>query len=325
MEQRVFDMIDVSIIIVNYHSAKLAIDCIHSIFEKTSGLSFEIIVVDNASMDGSVEVLREEFGDRIIVIESEQNLGFGKANNLGSKYARGKYLFLLNPDTILLNNASWILFNALNRNQSFGIVGGNLYNFDMTPAPSFCLVFDDLISEKRYSSWRYLLQGKINQKLNIDHKRCNNFNETDNPLQVAYVFGADMMMSKALFDKLGGFDPDFFMYAEEEELSWRVTQLGLQIMSIPDVKIVHLDGATVKESHSFSERQFRMRMRGTMTYFKKRFGMDGLSLFYKYRIRRYSRLIWLARLQRKLHPGFLPLIMKKCLSEEYAEFVDVAN
>ena len=102
-------MMDISVIIVNYHSAKMVMDCINSIYSQTRGASFEIIVVDNASGDGSVELLRETFGERITVIASPENLGFGRANNLGAAQAKGKYLFLLNPDTLLVNDALGIL------------------------------------------------------------------------------------------------------------------------------------------------------------------------------------------------------------------------
>lgn len=106
---------DVSIIIVNYHSADLVVDCINSVFEKVNNLKYEIIVVDNASEDGSVEKLEQIFGKQIIVISSEKNLGFGKANNLGVTKARGKYLFLLNPDTILVNDAIQYLYDYIDR------------------------------------------------------------------------------------------------------------------------------------------------------------------------------------------------------------------
>ena len=94
----------VSIIIVNYNTKQLTLNCLKSIYEYTKDIDFEIIVVDNASSDGSVEAIRESF-PIVNVIGSNENLGFGRANNLGAKYAQGKYLFLLNSDTLLIENS----------------------------------------------------------------------------------------------------------------------------------------------------------------------------------------------------------------------------
>lgn len=113
-------IMDVSIIIVNYNTKRLTCQCIDSIIEKTEGVSFEIIVVDNNSTDGSQELLSHD--NRIVFIEAGENLGFGKANNLGFKKSTGKYLFFLNSDTILLNNALLYFFDFY---ESFkGRIGG---------------------------------------------------------------------------------------------------------------------------------------------------------------------------------------------------------
>lgn len=318
---------DVSVIIVNYHSVQMAIDCIRSIFQKTSNITYEIIVVDNASGDNSIEVLEQTFDSQITVIASEQNLGFGKANNLGAKIAQGKYLFLLNPDTILVNNAIDILFQYLEDHSEVGVAGGNLFAPDMSPAPSYCLKFDDIETERKSASWKEILAGKFKQKaLNRSKKEQklfeNEFNYDDVTKRVAYIFGADMMLKKELFHGVGGFDPDFFMYAEEEELSWRITNNGYNIVSVPQAKIIHLEGATVKKQNEFSERQFKMRMNGALTYFYKRFGIDGAEQFYSIRTLRYQRLVRLAKLQGKLTDNFPPLIQKRCLKEVYYEFME---
>lgn len=315
---------DVSIIIVNYHSAGMVIDCIHSIREKTENLTYEIIVVDNASGDGSLDALSQAFGDEITLIAAPENLGFGKANNLGAAQAAGKYLFLLNPDTILINNAVKVLFDYQEANPGVGVAGGNLYAPDMSPAPSFCRRFDDLDGEQKRASWRHLISNKVHDKLSSRSGKAqpiSEFNHTDSPQKVAYIFGADMMLPKVIFDKVGGFDPDFFMYGEEEELTWRISQLGLDVMCVPQAKIIHLEGATVKKQNEFSPRQFKMRMNGTLTYYKKRFGDAGAAEFYRLRSLRYERLMKIAKIQRKLTPDFSPAIQKKCLDEVYREFL----
>ena len=312
---------DVSIIIVNYHSAGMVIDCINSIRAKTEKNTYEIIVVDNASGDGSVELLRETFPE-VTVIASDINLGFGKANNLGAEQAKGKYLFLLNPDTLLVNDAIGMLHEYLEENPNVGVAGGNLYSPDMMPTPSFCRHFDDLEREKRNASWGILLGGKVRDKLCLgaSGKPMKEFNYTQTPEKVAYIFGADMMLPRALFERVKGFDPDFFMYAEEEELTWRITRLGYDVVCVPQAKIIHLEGATVKQQHEFSSRQFKMRMNGTLTYYKKRFGQAGAAEFYRLRGLRYDRLIKIAKLQRKFRPDMVAAVQRACLDEVYRDF-----
>ena len=312
---------DLSIIIVNYHSAGMVIDCINSIREKTENNTYEIIVVDNASGDGSVELLRQTFPE-ITVIASDVNLGFGKANNLGAKQAKGKYLFLLNPDTILVNDAIGILYRYLEANPSTGVAGGNLYTPEMMPAPSFCRHFDDLMREKRSASWSYLIGSKVRDKLRLgaDGKFMEEFNYSEAPEKVAYIFGADMMLPRALFEEVKGFDPDFFMYAEEEELTWRITQRGFDVVCVPQAKIIHLEGATVKQQNEFSPRQFKMRMNGTLTYYKKRFGQSGAADFYRLRGLRYDRLMKIAKLQGKFRPDMVAAVQRACLDEVYRDF-----
>lgn len=320
-------MMEVSIIIVNYHSVELVISCIDSIYQKTKDIIYEIIVVDNASKDGSIERLQDIYGKKIKIIEAEENLGFGKANNLGVKFAEGEFIFLLNPDTILINNAIKILRDSLLENKQFGSVGGNLYTKDITPCPSYCLSFDDINSEKKYSSWVYIVSSKIKQKLGMNKERVfgDCFNYSNNPISVAYVFGADMMMKKEIFEMLGGFDPKFFMYAEEQELSWRILKLGKGNFNIPSAKIIHLEGATIKKDNAFNEKQFKMRMIGTMTLFEKNFGIDGVKEFFRFRSRRYKRLIFLARIQKKTLEDIPANIQLKCLEECYNYFNNNIN
>lgn len=318
---------DVSVIIVNYHSASQVIECIHSIFEKTKGITFEIIVVDNASGEEDISKISNTFGKKIKMIVSNENLGFGKANNLGAMNASGKYLFLLNPDTVLVNNAIYILWDYMENNPSCGVSGGNLYAPEMTPAPSYCLRFDDLETERKSAAWKKIIGDKLQQKfrskfLSGEIMFKNEFNHSNEVQKVAYIFGADMMLPKSLFDSVSGFDPDFFMYAEEEEISWRITQKGYSIMNVPDAKIIHLEGVTVKPQNTFSERQFQMRLNGAMVYFKKRFGMEGVHKFYQLRLKRYDRLAQIARWQGKLTPVSLPLIQKRCLTEVYEQFIE---
>ena len=296
---------DVSIIIVNYRSADLIIDCVRAVKEKTEGVSYEIIVVDNASGDDSVKMLQKVLGEEIRLVCAGENLGFGKANNLGAKYAQGTYLFFLNPDTILINNAVAVLVKYLRENPKTGIAGGNLYSIDGRESSSYCLEFDDMKTVRRASGWGNIIWEQTaawvrrhvkneEQLRTLAYKET--FNSSGKPLEVAYIFGTDMMLSRNLFQEVKGFDPDFFMYAEEEELSWRISQKGWKIVSVPEAKIIHLDGGTFKHSESLNSQQYEMRLTGIMVYYTKRYGHTGASQFYHYKMLRLKRQNKLAKL-----------------------------
>ena len=292
---------DVSIIIVNYNSIDVITDAINSIIEKTKDLSYEIIVVDNASPDNSADIIEKDYEDRVKLIRSDENLGFGKANNLGASYACGKYLFLLNPDTVLINNAVKELYDFMETHPKAGVAGGNLFDADqVSAAPSFCRAFDSVELERMNSSWCKIISDKVKQKLNITGRPFKNeFNYGKNCIEVAYVFGADMMISRDLFHEAGGFDKDFFMYAEEAELQWRINKAGYQIYNVPSARIVHLEGMSSKQQNEFSGQQFCWRMASRLLFFEKCYGHQAAGQFYRFRSRRYKRLMTLDRLKNK--------------------------
>ena len=253
---------DVSVIIVNYKTSRLLVDAIDSVFDKTEGISIEVIVVDNHSQDDSERVIHERYGNRITYLPLAENVGFGRANNEGAKIARGRYLFLLNPDTWLLNNAVKILSDFLDTHDSVAIVGGNLYSPYLNPNASFSrkLLFPSWFMEISYlSAWILprLVYGK-----NFE------FNHSGRPLEVGFIIGADMMIRADVFHRLGGFDPSFFMYSEETDLSYRVAQAGFKSISVPEARIVHMEG----ESHEYKEMQMQMRYNSRKIYYTKHHG-----------------------------------------------------
>lgn len=228
-------MVDVSVIIVNYNSIKLIIDSIESIVKQTNLVTYEIIVVDNNSEKGLIQILEPKFGNLVSCIQLEENVGFGRANNEGAKIAKGRNLLFLNPDTILTNDAISIMSNYLDCNKDIGACGGNLYNSEDMPTRSFRRCLPSLSwlmgSLCLFSFYETILYGK---------NKC--FNTTDKILDVSYVVGADLMMPATLFKELTGFDSRFFMYYEEVELCARVTDRGYRIVNIPSAKIKHLEG-----------------------------------------------------------------------------------
>lgn len=195
---------------------------------------------------------------RIKYIQSKTNLGFGKANNLGAQYASGKYLFLLNPDTILINNAIAILYNYNENNSTVGICGGNLYTKDLRPCHSYRVVAPGILDEIND-----LFKGLPLKLFSEDH-----FNSSNKSKQVAYITGADLLISKKLFTKINSFDNDFFMYFEETHLCYKVSKLGMKIINILQARIIHLEGQSF--SH-FKEKREILYLKSRNLYLKKRY------------------------------------------------------
>jgi len=247
---------DVSIIIINYNTKDLIKQCIDSVLEKTQDIEFEIIVVDNASSDGSQQFIKNVYPN-IIFIESPDNLGFGRANNLGFEYAKGRNLFLLNSDTILLNNAVKILSDYLDSNIEAGVCGGNLYDEKGSPVFSFSRSLSPVLSELNFFFKGILF--KIMYRENIE------FNHTSKPLKVGYITGADMMLRSSVFGSAGQFDRDFFMYSEDIELTYRIKKSGFSVYSVPDAHIIHLIGRSSQDDYN----KLKIMINSTNLYLKK--------------------------------------------------------
>ena len=222
--------IDVSIIIVNYNTCKITDACISSILEKTRGIDYEIILVDNASTDGSKAFFEED--RRVIYIYSETNGGFGAGNNIGMKCARGKYFFLLNSDTILINNAVKEFYDYAEEQGKLAVYGCWLVdglgrrNCSCFPFPAFTIKdFFKRLIKRRKTVTRHDLSCKVDA-----------------------VAGADMFFHRETVEKVGLFDEKIFLYGEEGELQYRMKNEGIGREVIPTPQICHLEGKSMQES-----------------------------------------------------------------------------
>jgi GT2 family glycosyltransferase len=243
---------DVSIIFVNYNTATLLMNAIDSVLNKTEDVEYEIIVVDNASTDDPYQLLTDKFRNRIKYIPLPENIGFGGANNVGINMAQGRNVFLLNPDTLLQNNAIEVLSNYLDAHINVGVAGANLYNEDSSPQPSFALYYPSIGYEM--SNLFHML---------FLYKR-ETFNDTDLPKTTKRVVGAALMVKKSVVAEVGAFDSRFFMYAEEDEWCYRIRKAGYKIVNVPQAKITHLDG----KSFQFSEQRQKRKLEGLRTLYK---------------------------------------------------------
>lgn len=221
----------VSIIIVNYKTPELTQACIDSIYTHTKGVDFEVIVVDNCSEDESVNRLCKD--DRIQLIVSPKNGGFGYGNNLGMKAARGKYFFLLNSDTLLINNAIKEFYEYAESHDPKTLYGCYLIGDDGTYRGSF----------------HYFPALTISSFLRrLFHKQNYTPDYTDR--EVECICGADMFIPRTAIEECGGFDENIFLYGEEGELQLRMAKVGYKRMLLSSPKIIHLEGKSLEQSET---------------------------------------------------------------------------
>ena len=254
---------DVSIIIVNYNTASLTKQSIQSVISHTIGIKYEIIVVDNASDDRSIEAIIYQF-ENVKLILNQNNEGFGRANNKGIKIAKGEFIFLLNSDAFLISNAIQYFLDFMRAvsNQQYAVCGGELVTGDSRKTVSFgnfpslislLSMFGPYIFFKKEYKRKYLL-GVVNYN--------NEIKEVD------FISGAAMFIRKSVIDAVGVFDNDFFLYFEETELSFRIKKAGFKSVILPEVKIIHLEGGS-QVSDKFNYFRYENFAAGRQLFYKK--------------------------------------------------------
>lgn len=241
---------NLSIILVSYNTVAYITRALASVYQETLETSFEVIVVDNASTDDSVAVLRQQF-PQIKLIESKQNLGFAGGVRLGVTQASGHYLLLLNPDTVILDNAIDKLVKFAQQYPNNGIWGGVTLNNDLSlnsqhawEKPTFKnLLFSALGLSKTFNKSAFFNSANYG-----DWAR-------DSIKEVDILSGCFFLTTRQLWDQLGGLDASFFMYAEEADYCLKATALAYQPIVTPDARIIHHGG--VSHSH-FSGKMIKL-------------------------------------------------------------------
>lgn len=261
--------LDVSIVIVTHNTLILTRNCIDSIVKKTDKVKYEIILVDNASTDGS----KEYFSNRndITYIYSEENLGFGRANNLAVQHSNAEFIFFLNSDTILLNNVLY----------SFLIKYKQLVNKSLKPGVLGCLmVGEDLKITSSYGSFEQPLselRSIVKHMLRMEDLE-ERFNRKAGDFEVDWIVGADMFVSRELFLKCGMFDQIFFMYHEEVDLQKRIVESGKSNYIVDGPRLIHLEGGS--SIVKITNRKRKMVDKSRFLYYKKH---TSRSYYYIYR------------------------------------------
>ena len=210
---------DLSIVIVNWNTEKLLMNCINSIKNETRNISYEIIVYDNNSHDGSIRYI-EEIYDDIIIIKGKENLGFSKANNRAVEVANGKYILLLNPDTIIIENSIEKTFEFMKKiKNENALVGCKLLNKDLSIQLS-AACFPTL--------YNYTIGKTSDIEMNSYTHECD------------WIMGAFMMLSKDLYKRVNGFEEVYFMYCEDMDLCYKINKNLGQVYFFNDAKTIHL-------------------------------------------------------------------------------------
>ena len=229
---------DLSIIIVNYKTKAITGNCLNSIKASTDKLKKEVIVVDNGSADGSLEYLKRSFA-WVKVVDAGGNVGFARGNNIGAKLARGKYLWLLNSDTLVKKTTIQDLFNASKANQA-QIASCRLLNRDGSIQPQGGY----LPAIYRLSAWMWFIDDLpiIGRLINPYHQ--NNLNWFRKNQQPGWLAGTAMFVEKDLYQKLKGLDKDIFMYAEDVDFCLRAGKLNIPVHYLSKPAITHLGQAS---------------------------------------------------------------------------------
>lgn len=229
---------NLSIIIINWKSKDFVRDCLASIAANIGSLTHEVLVVDNASFDGCEEMVRSEFPD-VIFIQSQDNLGFAGANNLAFSRSSGRNILFLNPDTEVQGIAIQELVSVLECTPEAGMVGARLLNSDGTLQTTCIAATPAILNQtlnsrllrKRFPRWKIWGMRAL-------------FSSDSTPVPVEAISGACMLARREVIHAVGGFRTDYFMYAEDMDLSITIRRAGWKIFYVPDAKIVHHAGGS---------------------------------------------------------------------------------
>lgn len=260
------EYIDVSIVVVNWNTRDVLRGCLASVYAQTQEIIFEVVVVDNASSDGSAEMVKKEF-PQAILIENTKNRGFAAANNQGMRIAKGRYVLLLNPDTIVLEGAIQKTVAYADHRPEIGVVGCQVWENDTTLQLT-CFRFPsvgNLILQKSGLCRLFPRSGVVGREKMAGWNR-------DTECEVEVVSGMFMLVRQEAIDQVGVMDEDYFIYAEETDWCFRFKRAGWKCVFTPMARIIHLDGGS-KSTEQISVRMFVQQQKSLLIFFKKQRGV----------------------------------------------------
>ncbi len=259
---------DLSIAVISYNTRDLLLACLQSVSERTTGVDYEVIVVDNASRDGSVEAVRTRF-PYVTVIANAENDGFAKACNQAAAVSSGRYLLLLNSDTVMQRGTLRTMVSCLDQHLDIGAVSC-LQRDEQGQILQSCFPFPSIRDHVRYAETLPMVVRRLVGTMSpMD---CTQSQD------VEWANGACLMVRKAVFDRLGGLDERFFMYFEDVDLCRRVQQLGYRVRHVAESEVVHLLGRSSRANRNGLNKQWELsRIRYVEKHFAqpRRFLMKG--------------------------------------------------
>lgn len=230
-----------SVVIVNYNVRYFLEQCLRSVQAALQGIEGEIIVVDNTSPDDSCSMIKEKFPE-VKLIANKQNIGFSKANNQGVAIAKGKYVLILNPDTVVCEDTFTKMLSFAEKKQNLGILGvklvdgtGNFLPESKRGIPTPKVAFNKLFGISKNTTGKYY---------------ATHLTE-DESGTIDVLVGAFMFVKKAIYEEVGGFDEDYFMYGEDIDISYKVLKKGYQNYYYPKTQIIHYKGESTSKNTKY--------------------------------------------------------------------------
>lgn len=261
-------MIDLSIIILNFNTKELTSDCVSSILKNTEGINYEIILIDNASTDGSVKSLEKLKNSKVKFVKNDQNLGFTKGNNQGVALSKGKYVLFLNSDTLISDNVLGDMVKWMDKNPRVGVSTCALKNKDgslqatggffptLLSVFSWMTIQDLPFVDKLIKPFHPMKEKSLDKNYQF-YKKEHEFD---------WVTGAFLLTRREVVDKIGGFDEEYFMYGDDVDFCFRAKEKGWKVYFLPTWSITHYGGAS-------STREFPLlsEYKGIKIFYKKHY------------------------------------------------------
>lgn len=244
MDNPAIDGIELSIIIVNWHSAVYLAKCLQTVFAHADDLRLEVIVVDNASYDGAETLIQRSYPS-VRFVQSAENLGFSRANNLGARYAAGPILLFLNPDTEVAEHALQRMVCCMREHQEIAILGCRLLNSDGSLQTSCVQSFPTILSQLLESEFL----RRLMPRLSLWGMRAL-YSKQSLVIGVDVVCGACLMIRRDIFHAIGQFSADYFMYSDEVDLCYSAVAAGHKAAYLADAEVVHHGGKSSSQERS---------------------------------------------------------------------------
>lgn len=250
----------ISVVIVSWNTCDILKECLTSVYQQSNLLDIEVIVIDNASTDGSVKMIKREF-PKVKLICNNRNRGFAAANNQGMEIAQGKYILLLNSDTIILKNAIDRVVTFAEEHHDAAVIGCRVLNPDRT-LQNTCFMFPSILNLFLAATYLY----KVFPKSKFFGRERMTWWNRDTVRKVDVVTGCFMLVRREAIENTGQMDERFFMYGEETDWCYRFKNANWRILFTPDAKIIHYGG---KSSEQISDKMLIQLRKSILTFIKK--------------------------------------------------------